>query len=243
MSRSFGNSSSNNLIRALSLISSTLPQPFSMCIRIRPNNTGIRQALYSNNDSGSTNLTITIEAANTIRVFLEGSDRAVSAAQTLNTGQWHAITASYHSDDSINLYLDGTEIATGSYTKVGTGKTSGSIIAGLTEAGTAGFDVDGELADFAFYNIGLIPEEHAAYAKGFSPKLISPGGLVSYVPLIGEGFSERDEINGDMWLKNGTLTKSDHPPVFMPSPAVIGIVVAAAVGAKRRYSLLLTGTG
>jgi hypothetical protein len=86
----------------------------------------------------------------------------------------------------------------------------------------------GRMAETAIYaGVLLNDDECAALAKGFSPKMIRPGNLEHYWPLIGRFSPEVDESGG----ANATVvgaTVTEHPLVIYPAGPIVTEPAAVA---------------
>lgn len=78
-------------------------------------------------------------------------------------------------------------------------------------ASTATFMHNGDLADFAIWNVELTDAEIASLSKGFKASRIRPQSLVFYAPLI----RNINEVRGGIALtNNNTATVANHPRVY-----------------------------
>jgi hypothetical protein len=99
------------------------------------------------------------------------------------------------------------------------------------------FNLDGDLAEYAEWDVELDPDEAVALAKGASPltnpKIIStPHGLDIYFDLIGRYSPEINRVNINA-NGGGTITVTGagtgtHPPIFYPRRRAIGQPSAVA---------------
>ena len=81
----------------------------------------------------------------------------------------------------------------------------------------------------------------AILADGFSPLLVRPASLLSYVPIIGTDSPEIDLVDSSTWTINGTLTKTAHTRVVMPWRQAGMVFAPAAAGGRIMSSLAGAG--
>lgn len=231
MARSFGNNVANFLSRASSLISPSAPRPISISIWLKPNNTSIRQMLFNNNyNSAAPRLYFGVEfssSADRIRLTsLNSGGDVFSNALSLDTSRFNQLGVSWDTNDAVAFYHDGA--GAGSDTRAeGTTTTDGAAI-GTLNGSAADFDVDGNLAEFAAWNVILTSAEFASLGAGYSPLFVRPQSLVSYVPIIGRNSPELDRVDATTWAINGTLTVAPHAPMIYPAPPHIPHITAGA---------------
>ncbi len=226
MARAWGNNTANRLNRGASLISATSPRPLSWAQWFKANTRNVIHWMYNNNfqsndprfgvevtGNGSTDL---------LRMYSGGYEP--SNTFVLSTTDWTHLGITWDTDDSVAFYVNG--VATGTGTKVQGGDTDdGAAIGSLP---FSGFDVDGDLAEFGFWNVILDAAEISALASGISPMLVRPASLVSHPPILGNDSPEIDLVDSTTWAINGTLTKADHVGVYRANPMRTFILPVAA---------------
>ena len=141
------------------------------------------------------------------------------AGPALNTGEWTACAVAV-SSTAASLYT-GTQ--SGSQNSATNTKSHESITPSTTwnigkEEGDNGRTFDGRIAEVAIYLATLTAAECLGYQRGYSPLLIRPQSLLSYVPLVRD---LSDLKTGAAWTATGT-TVADHPAVIMPRRRIVG---------------------
>lgn len=154
-----------------------------------------------------------------------GGDEYDIAGPALNTGEWTACAVAV-SATAANLYT-GTQA--GSQNSATNTKSHESITPSTTwnigkEEGDNNRTFDGRIAEVAIYLATLTAAECLGYQRGYSPLLIRPHSLLSYVPLV-RGLS--DLKTGSAWTATGT-TVADHSAVIMPKRRRSGEFTTAA---------------
>lgn len=238
MARSFGNSTSNYLSRATSLVSASNPRPISVSVWLRANNNGVTHTILCNNASNGPNLYLAVRGGDVMSLYSGGYVDSMSF--TLSTSAWTHLGWTWDTDDAVAFYLNG--VANGTASRTVGGNTDEAAEIGTLHV-TGGFDVDGDLAEFAAWNAILGAADFAALAKRYSPRLIRLADLVSHVSILGRTSPEPDVIGGTAWTINGTLTQAAHPPMMMPTRPQIGLAGVAAPAASTSGNLLLLGVG
>jgi hypothetical protein len=137
-----------------------------------------------------------------------------TAANTFDTGVWHALAFTTNFSSTAQFYLDGVAITT----TVGTGAPEPTTSTQtLGAAGNITEFTDGQLADMAIWASQLSALEVAALAKGMRPGQVhrpSSGGLAGWWPLDGLQSPEPD-LSGRLetaTLVNGP-TAAFGPPI------------------------------
>ena len=153
-----------------------------------------------------------------------GTTEQVDSSNGLSANVWtHVFVAANASDDRIC-------VLGGSWSDRGTGTGDITPSAGalsITNLGT--FDngskvqpIDGDLAEWAIWKPSSAyssAEQQAMaeqLAEGIDPRMIRPGDLIHYWPLMGRDSPEPDLVGGeDMSLVNSPTT-GPHPPMIRP---------------------------
>ncbi|MFN3232923.1 MAG: LamG domain-containing protein [Alphaproteobacteria bacterium] len=173
--------------------------------------------------SGRTNaITWALSNANGGNFQLESATNALSTSVG-----WQHVAASYKADDvsGARLYVDGIEDNNSPASTVGildSGVEPRLVAIGDEGHATNARSLNGQLAEIATWNRVLEPDEIAALAKGFSP-LCFPQAMMDYWPLVAD---TNARITGETATVYGTVTKTDHPPIFMPHASHVGMPVA-----------------
>jgi hypothetical protein len=163
--------------------------------------------------------------------------QAVAAANS-STGAWNHACGVVASTSSRTAYLNGGNSGTDA-TGTSAISTCNQMAIGAYYSGgglTAGFYLDGSIAEAAIWNVALTAAEVAVLGKGYSPLLIRPSALVFYAPLV----RELQDIRGGRVLTNNSTTVSDHTRIIMPKKRQ-PYSVAAAGGGGVTYARLERG--
>ncbi|TXH13489.1 MAG: hypothetical protein E6R03_11175 [Hyphomicrobiaceae bacterium] len=141
----------------------------------------------------------------------------------LSTGTWYALTAVFDfAGTQIKRYLNGASDGTStglsfgasSYTQ-GTATVEDAISS--KDLGGTFRQLDGQCGEHAIWNTELDAAEVAALAKGYSPSLVRPSGLIWYLPMLGRFGPEIDIKGGRSGTINGTVAQVDHLPILYPT--------------------------
>jgi hypothetical protein len=142
---------------------------------------------------------------------------------------WQHVAAVFTSASSRAAFLDGGNKGTNGTTSNPIGTIARTTV-GLYRGGSTGGPFDGRIAEVGVWDVALSDEEVASLAKGFSPRLVRPGSLVGYYPLIGRYSPELDFGNGGgrPLTITGTMAQADHCRVFYRGGWQIGKAAGAA---------------
>ena len=157
----------------------------------------------------------------TSRLRLEVQGAAWVGTATPDDGAWHAVAFATPASDDLSgtvCYLDGsadTRSNSGTAT-INTG-TSNNLTIGNTPGGLATSTFDGDMAEYAVWDVELTTAELVMLTGGLvSPLLVRPESLVYFVPFVRD--EDRDIVGGDTLSVTGTgsVSVADHPRVFYP---------------------------
>jgi hypothetical protein len=137
---------------------------------------------------------------------------------------WTHICAVFTSNTARAAYLNGAAKGTNATTM--TTPALDRVMVGAGYFGGALFSPwDGDLAEFAIWNVALSDSEVAQLATGgtggigLAATLVRPGNLLAYFPILGTSSPEPDTMGGaGLTLVNGP-TSATHPPIQGASPA------------------------
>jgi hypothetical protein len=234
MSRLFDDASSQTLASATAPLTAA---PLTMVCWFNSDDIDSHQVLMSLSDTASDNnyFVLTIRGASAgdfVQAVVDGSGDADGTATTssgYSANTWHHAAAVFASTTSQAAYIDGGS--------KGSNTSSAATPLSVDAFGIGFFNrlspvqyMSGKIAEAAIWNVALNDAEIAALAKGYSPLLIRPQSLVAYWPLFGNDSPEPDRWKNryDLTLTNAP-TKADHPRIYYPSMAHLGIGVAAPV--------------
>lgn len=177
---------------------------------------GVLQYLLSIN--GSNNL---------LAATFDGSINVATGGTAIATAtDYHAVARQNGTGaDSLRLFLNGVSEATATTAQGPTDTASPFKLGAGGDGSTHENPHDGDLWEWAAWNVALTDDEIAALAKGMSPLLIRPQSRTFYVPLV------RDliDVHGAT-LTNGGSTVSAHGRVFNAGRPWIARTPAAAGG-------------
>ena len=163
-----------------------------------------KHALYTFNDS--------------VRCLTRTGGNAIAIASgTFATNTWTHAAGRWLSTTDRRVYRDGGNEGTNSTNKT-IAAAANSWVARETGGTTKLFD--GRIAELAIWNVDIGTDAIAALAKGFSPLLVHPTGLVDYWPLVRHS---RGIVSGINWTETASPTVLEHTRVFMPSRPQIGL--------------------
>lgn len=128
-------------------------------------------------------------------------------ANTTNTASlntWVHMAGVFSSATSRSAFINGGDKTTNTTSATPAGINETTI--GLRRGTTPNAAALGSIAEAAIWNAALTDDEVAALGKGYSPRLIRPGSLVAYLPII------RDfvDVHGAGFSVTGSLTVSNH---------------------------------
>lgn len=144
-----------------------------------------------------------------------GGYTAAQMASSLSVDNWHSVGGTYDGTNArayLNGVLDGTSASSG------VGESRAMFIDAMASITSVGWlDVssqfsEGQLAEYAVWNVALTADEMAALGKGMRAKRIRPQSLVFYAPMIRDVNDIRAGRN--MSRLAGSDVYSDHPRVF-----------------------------
>jgi len=235
MARDFTKNTSNNTSLGNGIVNAILSGAAKIAVHLwmyaDTYNTGASDNRMLNGvvDGSSSGLIIAVNGSGANKVLFvsckpssaeAGSSR--SGVSNLATGQWNAVgTLINIASDSITIYVNGTQDATGSNSFTATSYTPGTAtspdrIGGGTSLGTAN-QFDGRLAEVAIWVFnsstpGLTADEWKALYAGTPAMQVRPVNLAAYWPLWGIHSPETELIAARTATITGSLPKSAHPP-------------------------------
>lgn len=138
----------------------------------------------------------------------------VIKANVVSTNTWHHGCGVFGGNNSRAVYIDGGNKLTNTAIKTPNPAQIERMRIGLDPNDLTTQWWSGMIAEAVIWNAALSDEEVATLALGFSPLLVRPQNIVSYVPLIRD--NDEDLITGLSWTPVGSPTISAHPRVFYP---------------------------
>lgn len=154
-------------------------------------------------------------------------DESLATANPVND-TWHHLAGTFVSSTSRYCWLDGVQgtEATAAQTDV----VTTSIDIGRQGDVTPGGYMGGDVAECAIWDVELSSDEIKSLANGVSPLLIRPNQLLFYTPLTERQSPSKDLIGGLSLTWRNTPQPANHPRIFMPKQAIIGVTMPAAGG-------------
>lgn len=154
---------------------------------------------------------------NANKLVMQGFDGStarvgMASATSVNDGNWHAISFNWNRTlgTTNTMYVDGISDASSAVAGAGWSMLSTSLCLG-DPLDSFWASYVGDIADVALCdNRQWTADEHLAYGRGYSPKLISPNGLLRHAPLVRNANETRFGTSATV---TGT-TVSDHPRVM-----------------------------
>lgn len=181
-------------------------------------------------NGGTTGLSLAL-AGNPMKMRAGGrsvsTDSFLSAdsTTTISTGSVWRLGAVFNiGGDKIRVYVNGTQEADTARTFGNTTYTNGTPTTvdgpGAAFSGSAPISttrqMDGQLSEFAIWNIDITSAGFAQLGAGVSPLLVRPDSLVFYMPLIGQYSPEKDYISGKSGTITGTVAAAAHHRMYYP---------------------------
>lgn len=125
---------------------------------------------------------------------------------------WYHVCAVFASDSSRTVYINGG--SSGSDATAVPAFTPNVTGFGCLEYVVTTDYLDGGMADVAIYNAALTAPEVASLAAKVSPRMVRPGSLVAYYPMVGHPRQP--------WVGDQFLTGAFVPAQIKPHPRIIG---------------------
>lgn len=158
-------------------------------------------------------------AALTAEQYDGTTDGTATHGTTLSAGVWQHAAAVFASSTSRSIYLNGTGKVTDTTSVVGSLAAFNQTTVGAYRDSAASDYVNGDMAEFAVWNVALTDADVAVLALGVSPRLVRPDALVFYAPLNGAYSPEIDLVgHRDLTLTNAPAAAA-HPRLFTPAPS------------------------
>lgn len=143
---------------------------------------------------------------------------SVSDAGVFSSGIWVHLAASWSdAADTIEIFANGSSLGTRT---AGLATYSAGTGYDARVGGDGSTDARGDLAHYALYDSILSTDELGSLADGFSPLLVKPHSLVSYLQLHGRYSDETDMITGAAFTVTGA-TRANDRRIVLPSPGYI----------------------
>lgn len=148
----------------------------------------------------------------------DGTNNGIATGTTVvAVGDVVHLCGVFASTSSRSIYVNGV-LETTDTTVVGNAFTPDRFDLATLDNGAGKTDhLEGDLWEWAVWNVALTAPEIAALGKRFAPPLIRPQSLLSYYPMFGNDATEVDrwKTRADLTLVN-TPTKAVHGPMLYP---------------------------
>jgi len=164
-------------------------------------------------------------AFTSVNVFGNG---IASSSSGYSANTWHHVCGKFIASNDRAVLLDGGNKGTNTG-NISVGNCDELSIATTRWAGTTYTNDTGRFAEFGLWDVALTDEEIAMLANGFSPLLVRPESLISYLPGLSGSGNERDFIDGGLWTLTGTVGQVDHPPIYKPGSSKTTIPGSTAI--------------
>ena len=175
---------------------------------------------FRTDDAGTPKMVLERANASGVRIWN-------GALTTVGSYKAYGVSAGANVEDAPDFYVNGSATSGtaggGSETGSPTG-TSAPIRLGSRPDGVV--KMNGDVAEYAIWNVELTAGEHASLGVGVSPLLVRPGALVNYWTLLSGVLV--DIVGGLTLTEVNTPTKAIHPPIFNPAAPLIAPFTAAA---------------
>lgn len=135
----------------------------------------------------------------------------LSGTNAIDNTDWRSVI--FVADGSTcKTYVDNVEVATGNVGTLATGNATRDMFIGAVNSATPPLGpFNGDLAEWAIWDVALNADERESLTKGFSPKRIRPASLQMYIPLI----RNLQSIDTTQTVtNNNSATASTHPRVY-----------------------------
>lgn len=167
-------------------------------------------------------------SANDIQVLLypnSGAGQANSGAQRITTADiWYHCAWVADSATARRVYLNAVAGSDN------TNSADPALSAPAIGQNTDGYGpFSGRIAEVGIWSAALTSAEITSLSKGFSPLLVRPGSLESYVRGI-DSATHLVDTQGAPWTDTGTPTFTPHPRIIMPRRQQAWSPAAAAGG-------------
>ena len=154
----------------------------------------------------------------TVRALTRTTSNGIATSTgTFSTNTWTHAAGRWLASNSRAAYRDGGNEGTNNANKVISSATN-SLVA--RETGGSSKMFDGRICELAVWDVDIGTDAIAELAKGFSPLLVHPAGLVDYWPMVRHS---RGIVGGINWTETGAPPIAEHTRVFMPSRPQVGL--------------------
>lgn len=148
----------------------------------------------------------------------DGTNNGIATGTTvISVGDVVHLCGVFTSTSSRSIYVNGSHETTDS-TAVGNAFTPDRFDLATVDAGSGSKTdhLQGDLWEWAVWNVALTAAEIASLGKGFAPPMIRPQSLLRYYPLFGNASPEPDRARGAGLTLTNSPTKADHGRMLYP---------------------------
>ena len=163
----------------------------------------------------------------------------VYTTTSYSANTWHHACGVMAATDDRRVYLDAGGKAT-SAASISPGPAVNTVTLARSGDSTPYGLLDGLLAEVSIWNVALTDVEVQVLARGFSPLLVRPQGLIRYWRLIRDPGSI-EVVRGLGLTAYNAPTVGDHPPIIYPYGYVTPGRVGAAPATLRTLATLGAG--
>lgn len=157
-----------------------------------------------------------------------------STSAGFSASTWQHACGVYSATNSRAAYLNGGSKGTNSSSPPSSGHAwANTSVGAFKGSSTSVFSpINGSMAETAVWNVALTDDEVLSLARGVSPRLVRPTGLVAYWPLVGRFSPELDLGNTGAYplTMTGTMATADHCRVAYAAKPLDGYAAPAAAG-------------
>ena len=206
--------------------------PFTMAVWVRLDSVGADAVIWELVDISGSNIKQRLYFRSSGADFWAQSRNPTSGAAisggTVTANTWHHACGVFTLSNSRACFQDGANKGTNSSNISFDSNIDSTVIGGFGNSGVFSTNFNGKLAEAGVWDVALDDFEVAALGKGYSPRLIRPGNLVGYWPIIGRTSPEIDLAEGNDLTVTGTPDTYAHPRIIYPKRSITIPVAAAA---------------
>lgn len=175
---------------------------------------------------------------NSHKGLFDNAYAATTSGFSANT--WHHACGKFIANNSRAVLIDGGSKGTNSTNQLVAAADTVAIGATAFNGSVVSSSNLVRVAEFGLWNVELTDEEVESLAQGFSPLLIRPDSLISYLPMYDGSGDAIDVIDGATWTLTGTVGDAEHPEIIQPKgmdySGVLAQIVRAANAASAAWA-------
>jgi hypothetical protein len=151
-----------------------------------------------------------------------GQNSTPAGTVSVADGAWHHAVLVSSASNSHTVYTDGGDKQTDATNVDFTDVHDNTCVGFMRRTSDSNYQ-DGDMAEVAIWDVALDDAEIASLAAGFSPLMVRPASLLSYLPFYGRTTHATDLIRGTDATVTGT-TVASHPPACKVPAAPIHMI-------------------